>query len=397
MESLQLPKDLFWTGKLEPFSPEHQLFSLNNSEDDWTIEKCLKLEKPLEIDINTPIILDEEITKQLFDEIDFAIKCDEDSLSSIASGAEQWTDSYGIQNVEQNLMLQQQSDNANSNTFYYQQPQQQLQPQQQHGYNFDALAMEKLYYQQQQQLQQQQQQSNELTQLTPPQSPPMVQIKDDYIIQNLISQQDQQQFQLQQQHQETFDFNQLVAAASQTVLPALSPVTSEYIEYASDVSHASPLSISDDDRARETQIVDDILRSRAQDLPDNWNDDDISTGSFNDEDSNWEPASSSFDENSSVGSPVASTSSSSAGKIKNEKKRTRPYGRLPEERKSRKKEQNKNAATRYRQKKKEEMKHVLDEESVLAEKHVQLSKTVADFENEIKYLKKLIREFYKNK
>uniref|UniRef100_T1GCB2 Uncharacterized protein n=1 Tax=Megaselia scalaris TaxID=36166 RepID=T1GCB2_MEGSC len=87
MESLQLPKDLFWTGKLEPFSPEHQLFSLNNAEDDWTIEKCLKLEKPLDIEIEGPIVLDEEITKQLLDEIDLAIKCDEDSLSSIASGA----------------------------------------------------------------------------------------------------------------------------------------------------------------------------------------------------------------------------------------------------------------------------------------------------------------------
>lgn len=207
----------------------------------------------------------------------------------------------------------------------------------------------------------------------------------------MISQHDQQF-----QQQEAYDFNQLVAAATQTVLPALSPVTSEYIEYSSDVSHASPLSISDDDVARETQIVDDILRSRAQDLPDNWNDqegDDGSSGSFMDDDSNYEPTSPSFDENSSIGSP------SSAGKIKSQgdKKRTRPYGRGPEERKSRKKEQNKNAATRYRQKKKEEMKHVLDEESVLAEKHDELAKKVSEFESEVKYLKKLIREFYKNK
>lgn len=207
-------------------------------------------------------------------------------------------------------------------------------------------------------------------------------------IQNLISQHDQQ---FQQQQQEAYDFNQLVAAASQTVLPALSPVTSEYIEYSSDVSHASPL--SDDDVARETQIVDDILRSRAQDLPDNWNDeeaDDVSSGSFMDDDSSYEP---SFDENSSIGSP------SSAGKItkSGDKKRTRPYGRGPEERKSRKKEQNKNAATRYRQKKKEEMKTVLDEESVLFEKHEKLAKKVSEFESEVKYLKKLIREFYKNK
>uniref|UniRef100_T1GT53 BZIP domain-containing protein n=1 Tax=Megaselia scalaris TaxID=36166 RepID=T1GT53_MEGSC len=166
-----------------------------------------------------------------------------------------------------------------------------------------------------------------------------------HFIQNLISPHDQQ---FQQQQTEAYDLNQLVAAASQTVLTALPPDTSEY-EYASDVSHASPISMSDDDVARETQIVDDILRSRAQDLPDNWNDDNVSSESFNDEDSNWEPTSPSFDENSSIGSPVASTSSS-AGKIKSsssDRKRTRPYGRGPEERKSRKKEQNKNAATRY--------------------------------------------------
>lgn len=206
--------------------------------------------------------------------------------------------------------------------------------------------------------------------------------------------QNDQQF----QQQEAYDFNQLVAVASQTVLPALSPVTSEYIEYSSDVSHASPLSISDDDVAREMQIVDDIVRSRAQDLPDNWNDDDVSSCSFMDEDSSWEPTSPSFDGNSSIGSPSSSGKITSSRSSKDgDKKRTRPYGRGPEERKSRKKEQNKNAATRYRQKKKEEMKHVLDEESVLAEKHDDLAKKVSDFENEVKYLKKLIREFYKNK
>lgn len=56
MESLQLPKDLFWTGKLEPFSPEHQLFSLNHSEDEWTIEHCLKLGETLNIIISCFVI-----------------------------------------------------------------------------------------------------------------------------------------------------------------------------------------------------------------------------------------------------------------------------------------------------------------------------------------------------
>lgn len=77
---------------------------------------------------------------------------------------EQWTDSYGIQPVEPPQL---QSDH----TFYYQQ----------NAFNFDD--MERFQYQQQLQ----QQQTNELTQITPPQTPPMVHIKDDYIVSICVS------------------------------------------------------------------------------------------------------------------------------------------------------------------------------------------------------------------
>jgi len=79
------------------------------------------------------------------------------------------------------------------------------------------------------------------------------------------------------------------------------------------------------------------------------------------------------------------------------KKRTRPYGRQSEDRKSRKKEQNKNAATRYRQKKKAESEVVLEEERELQEKNDKLQVKCADVQREIKYLKSLMRDLYRAK
>uniref|UniRef100_A0A1B0AH61 BZIP domain-containing protein n=1 Tax=Glossina pallidipes TaxID=7398 RepID=A0A1B0AH61_GLOPL len=157
---------------------------------------------------------------------------------------------------------------------------------------------------------------------------------------------------------------------------------------------ASPL--SEDELAREMQIVDDILKSAAEELFDETESqssvslapsqtDDITT------DDEWLP--------SSGGSSPAQTSAidslSSSNKVN--KKRTRPYGRAPEDRKIRKKEQNKNAATRYRQKKKLEMENVLVEEQDLVQRNDELNRQLTEHKREAKYLKKLIREFYKDK
>ncbi|XP_066903419.1 activating transcription factor of chaperone isoform X1 [Halyomorpha halys] len=78
------------------------------------------------------------------------------------------------------------------------------------------------------------------------------------------------------------------------------------------------------------------------------------------------------------------------------KSRTRPYPSV-EERKARKKEQNKNAATRYRQKKKQEIEVILSEERELQEKNESLKAEVEEVQREIKYLKSLMRHMFKAK
>lgn len=75
-----------------------------------------------------------------------------------------------------------------------------------------------------------------------------------------------------------------------------------------------------------------------------------------------------------------------------EKRKKRPYGRPVEEKKVRKKEQNKNAATRYRQKKKHQLETILSEEDQLKAVHVQLKTKYDDTRREINYLKKLMKE-----
>ncbi|XP_055636256.1 activating transcription factor of chaperone isoform X2 [Toxorhynchites rutilus septentrionalis] len=160
--------------------------------------------------------------------------------------------------------------------------------------------------------------------------------------------------------------------------------------------------------ARNLELVEEIVRSRSKDLPD-CNDDDDSC---------------SFSETGSVSSssPMSDSSSSycgsaysrdqddewspssgkkhSFGKISGNssvKKRTRPYGRGVEDKKSRKKEQNKNAATRYRQKKKAEIEEILIEESKLKDRNDELKSKSADIGREIRYLKSLMREVCKAK
>ena len=78
------------------------------------------------------------------------------------------------------------------------------------------------------------------------------------------------------------------------------------------------------------------------------------------------------------------------------KSRTRPYPSV-EERKARKKEQNKNAATRYRQKKKQEIEVILSEERELQDKNESLKAEVEEVQREIKYLKSLMRHMFKAK
>ncbi|XP_032687587.1 activating transcription factor of chaperone isoform X2 [Odontomachus brunneus] len=121
----------------------------------------------------------------------------------------------------------------------------------------------------------------------------------------------------------------------------------------------------------------------------------------------------------SPSSPCNSSSSSSAGDTtddpdwnvvqskknnskpttsRNHQKLYRQYFRPSiEDKKVRKKEQNKNAATRYRQKKKQEIKDIEGEEHELTEINGKLKDKVTEMKREIKCLKGLLRELYKAK
>ncbi|CAK1556186.1 unnamed protein product [Leptosia nina] len=77
--------------------------------------------------------------------------------------------------------------------------------------------------------------------------------------------------------------------------------------------------------------------------------------------------------------------------------RPKPYSRNVDDRRSRKKEQNKNAATRYRQKKKAEIEVLLNEEQNLRKRHVDLGDKCSDLQREIRYLKGLMRDLFKAK
>ena len=68
-----------------------------------------------------------------------------------------------------------------------------------------------------------------------------------------------------------------------------------------------------------------------------------------------------------------------------------------DDRRLRKKEQNKTAATRYRIKKKVELDILLDEEAALERRNVQLQMQHDELANEVRYLKKLMREIFNNR
>lgn len=68
-----------------------------------------------------------------------------------------------------------------------------------------------------------------------------------------------------------------------------------------------------------------------------------------------------------------------------------------DDRRLRKKEQNKTAATRYRIKKKVELDILLDEEAALEQRNLQLQMQHDELASEVRYLKKLMREIFNNR
>lgn len=156
---------------------------------------------------------------------------------------------------------------------------------------------------------------------------------------------------------------------------------------------------------RELQVVDELVRSRAKDLLDDDEDyssgissvsfsprsDESSSSGFSQDDDEWSQPSTSQRKTTStsrkIGGPLAGVT----------KRRPRPYVKGSEDKKSRKKEQNKNAATRYRQKKKQEIEVILDEEKILMDVHQKFYAEYKDKKRELSYLKNLLKELFKAK
>lgn len=139
---------------------------------------------------------------------------------------------------------------------------------------------------------------------------------------------------------------------------------------------AAPAPLPDYDT--ELQAVEELVRHRAAQLP--------SPVPFPDSASN-----------SPRSSPPSSPRSSSTDEEWSVPSRPKPYSRSADDRRSRKKEQNKNAATRYRQKKKAEIEVLLNEEQALRQRHNDLGDKCSDLQREIRYLKGLMRDLFKAK
>jgi len=76
------------------------------------------------------------------------------------------------------------------------------------------------------------------------------------------------------------------------------------------------------------------------------------------------------------------------------KSKSTPYSKLPVSRKERKKLQNKEAANRYRQKKKDELKQAVEEEEGLTKRNHELKSEVMNLEREIMCLKELLSDVF---
>lgn len=330
MDLLELPIDLIWEGKIEPLSPNQLAFV--NSEDIMIFDNDFSTD--FIIQNHSDIIFEgeksaEELLFELQQEI---VEVDEDDDEST-----QWLD--------EPITLQ-------GLTEYSSQQRQPLKIErtaqllQEFNSVFDAV---------------------ELTHLTPPQTPPQSpQLEtftdlnvDQFIFSSPPPPQPQQQIIL---NTNFFNFDQHDAVAP-------SPASSQ------DIAH-------------EMEVVEELVRSCAENLPDWTSDDENSSQSSSPNSSPRSSSDDSFDNasqsNDDEWAPKPSTSV---------KRRVRST----EDKKSRKKEQNKNAATRYRQKKKAESEVVMGEERELQEKHDALQVKHADIQREIKYLKSLMRDLYRAK
>lgn len=140
--------------------------------------------------------------------------------------------------------------------------------------------------------------------------------------------------------------------------------------------------------ANDFAVVEEYVRSHTKDIPSPsspCNSSSSSSAGDTTDDPDWNVV------KSKKNNPKPTTS-------RNHQKFYRQYFRPSiEDKKVRKKEQNKNAATRYRQKKKQELRDIEGEERDLTETNGKLKDQVTEIKREIKCLKGLLRELYKAK
>lgn len=173
------------------------------------------------------------------------------------------------------------------------------------------------------------------------------------------------------------------------IVPAEEPL---YVNDTSREWNADDISLSPlgGDVANEAlAVVDEYVRSHTKDIPSPSSPCTSSGGScISAEDSADDPDWSFETERKSLNQSTHDSS----------KHRSKPYSRPSlEDKKVRKKEQNKNAATRYRQKKKQEIKEIEGEERELMEQNDKLKNQINDLQREIGYLKGLMRDLFKAK
>lgn len=333
MDSLELPIDLIWEGKIEPLSPNQ--LALVNSEDIMIFEN----------DLSTDLILNYSgITfdgKKSPEELIFELQ--QDIIEEDDDDSNQWLDETITLPILEDYI----------HPSEHRQPlkvEQTAQLMREFDSVLDAV---------------------ELTHLTPPQTPP-----ESPQIDNLSD----------------IKLDQFIFTSTpQPQQPII--LNSNFFNFDQNESIQSPE--CSQDIAHEMEVVEELVRSCAENLPD-WTSDDEDNSSESCSASS-SPRSSSDDSFDTASQSFSNDDEWSPKAIKSNSVKKRPYGRSSDDKKSRKKEQNKNAATRYRQKKKAESEVVLGEERELQDKNDKLQEKHADLQREIKYLKSLMRDLYRAK
>lgn len=167
------------------------------------------------------------------------------------------------------------------------------------------------------------------------------------------------------------------------------------------VQQASPMEYADniDDAMAEVEA---LVRSRAEDFAESSIDDDSSicdsSTCFSPRSDASSPRSeSTTDDSDWTQKPSLAIGAALKAKQAKQKRKPRKNRRSLEDRQSRKKEQNKTAANRYRLKKKAEIEILLDEERELQTQNDKLQKQYDEVSREASYIKRLLRAAFEAK